>query len=207
MVAVQIDDSQLRQVDAMLREIRNGTNKAISGAINDVLPKMKTRTIKEIRGKVVIKRKDVAPYIFTDKSNVKKLSGQLRVNAASRIPLKFFSPKQVGKRAFGSRKRTKGGNAGVTYRISKDGKRPLLPGGFIGPGGWVGKRKGRERKPVRFPAGVSAYGVFLKGLVRDKELAIAPGDLAKALDRRVNFLLLAAAGKIKQTSKVRAVLK
>lgn len=195
MVAISIDASQLKQVDLALREIRNGTNKAISGAINDTLAKMKTRVSRGIRDKVALKAKDVSPYIRAHRAKPQSLVGRLSAEHRRRIPLIKFSARQTKK--------------GVTYRIDKQGGRKLIPSAFIAGGAskWVARRTTKKRKPLIFPAGVSAYGVFLKGGVRDAELKIAPAELAKALDRRTNFLLLAAAGKIKPTSAVKAVLK
>ncbi len=184
-----------------LRDIKNGAPKAIAGAINDTIKKAKTRLLQskgELRSKVNIKRKDIAPYVDTSKrANVSRLTGRLSVHSSKRLSLAYFGARQT--------------NKGVTYKIERRGARKLIPGAFGYPDGtsgflWVARRRGRERNPIVFLRGPSAWGVFSKASVVGVTTKIGNDDLRTALDRRVKFMVMVANGTIATKGRIAKVV-
>lgn len=190
-VAINIRTEKLEELKKALAGIKNGVPKAIASAINDTTKTMKTRVSRDVRERVNIKKRDIDPFILRKPlATPAKQTGVLTVQSQRRLGLHYFGARQTAK--------------GITYKIDKKGGRSLLPGAFGFPKGkgnfrWVAIRKGKKRHPVRFPGGVSAYGVFLKAGIMDRTVVFSQEELHKALDERVRFMLLVASGKVAAT--------
>lgn len=181
----------LQETLAGVSHLKNGQRSALMGGINDTLKSARAYASKLIRDKVNLKKKDLDPYIGIFHAQKQRLSGSLNVKPGRRISLKYFGARQT--------------KAGVTYKIDKKGAKKTLNKGFMGPklGVMAVKLKGHpfvrvkdKRKPVAMAVGVSAWGAFAVNEYPARTKEYAQEQLEKNVARRVNFLLLKAAGKI-----------
>ena len=104
------------------------------------------------------------------------LSATIRVKKKTRPSLKEFKAKQVKK--------------GVSYRISKSGKRKTINGAFINQkmGGHVFKRKTKARFPLSKMHGVSVWGVYeVNDLLKHFTQPQVEAELSKQIKRRLDF--------------------
>lgn len=118
MIAAQLSvrKDTLDLVTQSLAGVKNGVRKALAGAINDTLAKAKTASAKGIAASVNLKSAEIKKGLRVVKASWDVLSGLLVV-----------SGKRLRLVAFGARQNRKG----VTYLISKQEGRKLLPHAFI----------------------------------------------------------------------------
>lgn len=199
MISVQVDQKQMAEITHALRDIKNGANKALAGAINDTMKTAKVRIAKEITEKVNLKSRDVKKYIEVKKrASWSNPTGRLSVQSSKRIGLHAFGARQV--------------KGGIKYKILKGGEDKFLPGAFGFPKkkknnfNWVAIRVGKERKPIRFPQGPNAWGVFLKAGIHDSAIKYGQKELHDNLDRRVRLLVGIANGTIAKVGRRKALI-
>lgn len=143
--------------------------------------------------------KAVADEIKTSQKVIKsKLTDKVKpspTNPSAEITLK--PSKRISLRDFGAKETAKG----VTYRISKGGKRPLLAGAFMvkSIGNHVFMRIGEKVKPtkgrykgtkslrqkINKKYGPSPWGVFVKNDMKPEIQADSMVYLIKQIDRRI----------------------
>lgn len=123
----------LKQAQDDLREIPNGLPRAMSGAINKTLPKLRTLLIGDVREQIDIKAGDVRDRMRIERASPSKLSGAVVIDRKA-IPLIDFKARQ--------------GKKGVTVSVRK-GQRELLRGTFIATmkSGHVGVFERKSRVP------------------------------------------------------------
>lgn len=168
-----------------LAHIRNGQRDALMGGVNDTLKNGRTYASKLIRDKVNIKKKDLDPHITVDWATKARQAGTLFIRESERIPLKYFGAKELKR-------------GGVSYRIEKKGPKKTLKSAFIIErfGGHVFTRKGLQRHPLQKHHGISAWGAFVvNDYIRPTQKYVTE-RLQYNIERRVNMLLLRAAGKL-----------
>lgn len=172
----------VRALDSVAKNIR----KEIGAATWETQRKGKRLIAQEVVKEINLPQKTVMKAIvgkrFGDGSATVSLSKERRLS------LKHFKPKQ--------------NKAGVTVKINRN-KATLIKGAFMGPRpgvlamklkGHVAVRSGSDRKPLRFPKGISPYG-FIKKSGRVQPI----GDqlqavFLKELKDRLRYLKLKAAG-------------
>jgi len=120
-------------------------------AVNRTAKFHKNQIAKEVTKHVKLKQKDVKEVIDVEKSRSRtRPMAKVIVNKTSRLSLKRFGARQT--------------KSGVSYRISKSGKRGKIKDAFIVDklGGHVFRRKGKKRLPIQKLYGVSVAGVYNK---------------------------------------------
>lgn len=190
LVNVHLSNDDLDGALATLSHIRNGARNALMRGINKTLVTIRARIARRIQDEVLIKSKDIKKYITAKNARKDALYGTVVLEESERIPLKYFGAKDNHPR-------------GVSYRITEGGKRPKIHNAFIIQkfGGHVFLRGSKKRGDLRKPMGVSPWGTFVKNeMIRpiDRE---AESELTKKTLAEVNYLMLKAAGKIKQRAK------
>lgn len=197
------DNRSMDQLAATLKTVSDNIIKEMGIATWETAKVSKAIIAKDVTNQIRVKQSDVKKVIKQKRNYTQAI---VTLKKSSRFPLKRFSPRQT--------------KAGVTYRISKSGKRELLPGGFMGPKpgvlapklhGHVWIRKGylapgasgprmrggaRMREPIYIPRGPSPLGVVLKG-ERLKPITIEmKAELRKQVIDRIRYLRLKKAGAI-----------
>jgi hypothetical protein len=185
MVAISIDARQLDNLSAALAHIKGGADTAIMRAINDSSRHTNTQLIKKIREKVAFKKvSDVKKFTKVKLAKKTALKGAVILNESARISLRYFGARQTKK--------------GVSYRIAKDGKRPMIRGAFQGPkpgvmkASWKGnvfRRVGKARLPIIKLQGPSPWGVTVKAELDKAQAIESQAHLYRRLQHHVGFLL------------------
>lgn len=184
-LSIGVNESQLRDLTDTLEHIKNGVPRAISGAINKVLPKSRTRFVRAVGDRITTPARSIRDRIAIRKASPATLEGHITVTR-KKIPLIDFRARQ-----------TKRG--GVTVQVRKGAARERFPDSFITTmaSGHTGvfrrRRKGKGRVP-RLPIdermGPTVHGVVTgaPGLL-DAELRTAMDDLGVQLESQVDRLL------------------
>ena len=217
-IEFKVNDQQLRDVSRRLEGIKNGMPRAVSGAINDVTKKGKTRIERGITSRYYIKKKDLKPFVTIRRATVKRLSAQIGIKG-KRIPLMDFrvTPKQP----FRAGEQTKTGRfkkiKPVRATIKKADTKRKYEGAFIArmPSGHVGvfKRRGRGNvrrvRRVRFGSdpyyselpidelhGPSVPAIFQNedNRIQAEALTGMRDELAKRIDARADLIIRRKAG-------------
>lgn len=191
---VRLDEQQLAEVTELLKEIKNGVPKALSGAINDTAARQRTRISADIRGKVNIKKRDIDGHITIKKATVKNPSGWVKLQSSRRLSLSYFGGRQT--------------KTGIAYKIDKAGGRQAIAGGFLvakrhlknAPPDATGtisfRRQGKKRLKIVALKGPTAYAVFLKAGLLERTERDTAALLQVNVGRRVNMLILKHKGVI-----------
>ncbi len=152
-VEIKLDKKKLREIEIMLRGVKNGMPRVVSGAINKTAAPAKTQISREIRQEIAVKAKDVKKSIILKKASYTKWAALISISRR-RLPVIVFGAKQNKK--------------GVSYRIQKTGGRKRIGSAFIATmkSGHTGvfKRKGAARLPIVQLRGPSLGEVFDKNV-------------------------------------------
>jgi hypothetical protein len=155
---------------------------------------------------VAIWAKEVSKEVATAQKNIKATIKVSKKAAASesKSPTAVVTQKKTGRiplRDFGARQNKKG----VSYKISKGGKRGFVAGAFQGPkpgamkASWRGrvfKRVGAGRLPIIQLFGPSPWGVSIKNNLKKPTVKATKIELVKQIERRIRFLKLKQSGAI-----------
>ena len=114
-VAIKIDKAQLKAVENMLSDVKNGSKKAMTKAINTTLSKTKTRIKKDLGKKLSLPAKRINQDLYVNKANYSDMSGSVQ---AIGKPVSLFE--------FGTTQTKKGAKA----RVYKANKKDLIPSSF-----------------------------------------------------------------------------
>lgn len=199
---IRFADDKVRAAEADLAGIRNGLPRAISGAINKLLKKTRTRTTQELANIVTVAPNNIRRRITKVDSTVKTLRGAVHIQLRQIALINFKFKEKRRKKKWG----TAASGTGVEVQIFKNGPAQRFPHAFVAKGrrdqkGGGGNRHIFERvrsaagkRVARFPIvslkGVSMMKVFesrpdAQRRVRDYIDAETP----KELDSQVNYLL------------------
>ncbi len=184
-LSIGVNESQLRDLTETLAHVTNGVPRAISGAINKVLPKARTRFVKAVGDRITVPARAIRERVAIRKATPANLEGFVTVTRRP-IPLIEFKARQ-----------TKRG--GVTVQVRKGTAREKFPDSFIatmtsGHTGVFRRRfKGKGRVP-RLPID-ERYGPTVLGIVTgapgllQHELVVATEDLQRQIGSQVDRLL------------------
>lgn len=181
---ISIDPVQILRVMRELHGLPGAFERTIRRAVNDTTKNLRTKMSADIRGRIVIKKRDLDHHIhFT---RVKKSghdhTATVSLERSSRPGLHVFSARQT--------------RLGVTYRISKTGGRKLARSAFEVQQ-WnrrVFKRVGKSRLPIVQLKGVSPWGVFVRNAMTADTVRFARERLRINLSQGLRFELLKAQG-------------
>lgn len=183
MIDLQIDTSQVRELENSVKKSGRKLPQEIAIAINATARKAKVEMSREVRKELAVPAKSVKKTISTkSKATKSKLGSVVSLRQSNRIPLRDFKANQT--------------RAGVSYKISKSGGRRTAVGAFQGPKpgvqlarwkGHVFARAGRSRLPIRKLYGVSPWGVFVKNKMEQPVGKATEKELAKQITRRIRF--------------------
>ena len=179
-VVFKIEGPGFKHLENIAEMTNSRLNREVSLVINDTAKKHKTAIAKRISQEVAVSQKVVRTIVDIKKSNASALFAVITVYKTKRPSLKEFGARQI--------------KTGVTYRISKRGKRQKIKGAF-GPqidrlGRHVFVRTGPKRFPIKKIMGVSPWAVYVKtNSLAWSETQILD-DLELAIHKRVRALVL-----------------
>jgi hypothetical protein len=197
MIAIEIDARQLAQLTKATANARKSLPKEISAAINATARRTNLGVQRQITKKTTIKAAVAKSKIkLVKQSSPSTLSAQVTLRPSSRMSLKEFGARQT--------------KAGVSYKISKGGKRATAQSAFIQPamGSHVFKRigakvkmgtgsyAGKMRQRVKRLEGPSPWGVFVKNKMSPAQVKDIEAELKKQIERRINLNVLRANGLV-----------
>ncbi len=143
MVEINVDQKVIKSVEKALRNIPNGSKRAIANATNRAITKGRTTISKEITSEFTIKAKDVKATLSLQKATVSRLGGVVKSSAPVTTLIRFkTTPKTV----------TKKRPAALKVAVKKGGYK-TLPGAFIvqTKSGHIGvfERSKESRLPIK----------------------------------------------------------
>ena len=151
-IDISLDKNQLKGVESMLRDIKNGAKKAHVTAINKTLTTTRVQVRKRIGQDINLAAKRINQELDIEKANYSKISGRFVAYCAP-IGLINFGANQTAK--------------GVTYKIYKSGGRQFLKHAFIAESKgannvwWRGNRASMP-EPKRYPIGKKSKAAWPK---------------------------------------------
>jgi len=131
MLAIQIDDRKLKQLQRVLRETPKQMPKELNKAINKTLKGVESNVAKAVTSEIRVTQKVVKESIKKKRSSASTLTATVTLKQTTRIPLREFGARQK--------------KSGVSYKISKTGSRKTVIGAFQGPRPGVMKASWRGR--------------------------------------------------------------
>lgn len=199
---VSFDEGTLRRGERELAGIKNGMARAISGAINKVIPKVRTRTTRELADVLTAKPNNIRNRITTTKATPQKLRGSANILLRQIALINFKHREKRKKRGWG----TTASGTGVEVQIYKQGGAQRFPHAFIAKG--KRSKKGDEgnrhifqrvsnsagRRVKRFPL-VSLKGISLmkefekRADMQARVQEFIAGETTKDFNSQVNRLL------------------
>ncbi len=164
MVEVTVDKKAIKKAEKALRNIPNGSKRAVANATNRAIAKGRTTISKEITNEFTIKAKDVKAILSLQKATVSRLGGLVKSVAPVTTLIRFkTTPKTV----------TKKRPAALKVTVKKGGYKTLA-GAFIAQtkSGHIGvfERSKESRLPIKQMMGPSipymAKGVNVSNTVQ-----------------------------------------
>lgn len=197
MLRFGVDQASSDRLIAVLNGVPKLINRELKTAVNASAKVTRSRMNKTIRQKIQVNIKAVNKVLKIESTATEaSLSSTVGIKKDGRIPLKEFNAKQNKK--------------GVSYKISKEAGTKTIAGAFQGPKpnqrkiSWqnnVFKRVGKARLPIVKLYGPSIWGVFVIGNHVDPTQKEATEELGKQVERRIRFLELKLAGKLRGKQK------
>jgi hypothetical protein len=192
MIGIEIDATQLASLGEAVAKAGKSLKKELAGAINAVSKKTKLEMGRDVRATINIKKDESEkPLSIRATATSNNLSAIVSLKKTKRLGLRHFAARQDKR--------------GVSYKISKKGKRSRVDGAFQGPTPargnvkWKGnafKRVGQSRLPIIQIKGVSAFGAYTKNNLAGPQAEVVSAELSKQMERRINLNVLRAAGLV-----------
>lgn len=183
-IDIKITEEDLLDVRIALGRMAHRSRQAVSGAINETLAEVKTRSARNIYKRFNLTSARIKKDIHVKRSTPATLTGEVR----------YERTRPIGLRQFGARQTAKG----VSYAIVR-GKKQFIPHAFIqtakggehvfirykgpGPSGMVGRFK------IHRLVGISVQEAFVRSGLAEKEFIDAEATFRKNLDQRVNGII------------------
>lgn len=186
--SISVDRGSLAAAQAMFGDRPRLLRRELRIAVGKTLQWAESRMAKQVVEKVKVAQRDVKGVI-TRKQEAGQVGGHVRMSHHSRIELRDFGARQVGRlRRTGSsegnaehrrirnsnrsaarrgpaRARQVNESAGTTYQIDRQGGRKLLPQGFVVDrysGSVFVRNPGDGRLPIHRVYGVSPWGAYIR---------------------------------------------
>lgn len=147
-IRLRVDREAMRRVERDLEHIKNGSNRAMSRAINHTLGVTRTEASKEIRKQVKLKAGYVRDKLSIKRATVNNVTGAIRTPARGTLLTRF--PHRQYKRG------------GIGVQVKPTGGKKKMPGAFF----------------IRFANGVQAIAIRTQsgpGLGRSEGLEVLYG--------------------------------
>lgn len=192
---ITVDAEHLELVNQVLKAGAKRLLQAYTTAINSTLKGIKTDVLASdgpIRSRFNVLRKNVAPHFVIKKATMRNNQGTISFDKSNRLSLRNFQPERY--------------KDGITYLIDGNKGRQALPRAFGGPSRtgkikWVAIRPTKKRKPLAFPKGLSAWGMFNKGQGWKTVHASAETRFRKEMMRALKFHVGVIDGTIKRRTR------
>jgi hypothetical protein len=187
-VNLQFNQGQIDAVYALLSDVKNGAERAISRSLNRTLDGAVTLTAQRITGKVTLKSAYVKDHITKVKAKNYRLGAAMKMQSG-KVPFAAFSTNPAPAN-FQVRDR---GN-GVSVKVWKDKSAVRFKHAFFAvmPNGYVGlfERRGRRRLPIDELMGPYLSSIYEKtpGLAYEVETTSAE-RLLRELQHEVDYIL------------------
>ncbi len=188
-MTIQLDQRSVDELKRAVDQVGGKLNRELASAVNKTAGRTKTEMAKGITERLNAPQKNVKENMpRVPRARVSDPSTQVRLQHSRRLGLHKLN-------------RTRHGVKGVAYRVDKKKSRKLIEGGFMGPKpgrfapklkGLVAVRRGRRSYPLRFPKGVSPWGMFIKQKMKRKLVKRMQKILAIEIQRRVRTVLVKA---------------
>jgi len=192
MIAIEIKAKQLTALRASVGKAKSKFGRELAATINAVAKKTKLDIGRDVRKTIAIKKAESErPLKISTKATAESPRTTVGIAKTPRLGLRHFGARQDKR--------------GVSYKISKEGGRQRIEGGFQGPKpgvmkvSWKGnvfKRLGKERLPIVHLRGVSAFGAYAKNDFEKLQIKDIRTQLAKQMDRRIKLNDLRASGLV-----------
>lgn len=197
MLKFGVDEGSSNRLIALLNGVPKLINRELKTAVNASAKITRASMNKTVRKSLQVNIKAVNKVLKIESvATEASLSSTVGIKKEGRIPLKEFGAKQNQK--------------GVSYKISKEAGRKTVAGAFQGPSpkrikiSWRGnvfKRVGKARLPIVKLYGPSIWGAFVIGNHVAPTQIEATQELGKQVERRIRFLELKLAGKLRGNQK------
>ena len=194
MITIEVDAKQLKQLREACGRSKKKFPKELAAAINQVAKKTKIKIGRDVRATVAMPKEEAErPLAIKATATESSLRAIVTLRKTKRLGLRHFGARQDGR--------------GVSYKIEKSGGRKRIPGGFQGPRpgvmkiSWRGnvfRRTSKARLPIIHVRGVSAYGVYTKNDLSEKQVEEINTELQKQIKRRIELNILRAEGLVKK---------
>jgi hypothetical protein len=203
-------DAVLKKADAMLQKLettKEQINLAKRAAVNATIKGMRLDAGRSIRATIQVSKVETSNttpkkvvesriklFFAKGKSASEEISSGKILIKESKIPIKWFNPKQipkVTKAVTGQKRKSKGRKKSVTTaKVMKGGSRGIYPKGF-GPnvqklGFTIWQRKGSARFPIKTAEGVDVAEIIRKTGAEKQLRVLADQRLRKNLKRRID---------------------
>lgn len=192
MISIEVDAKQLAELRKAVGRAGKKFPRELAAAINAVAKKTKIKIGRDVRATIAISKAEAEkPLAIRSKATEADLKAVVSLRKTKRLGLRHFGARQDAR--------------GVSYKISKQGGRKRVPGGFQGPRpgvmkmSWRGnvfKRVGKSRLPIVHVRGVSAYGAYMKNDLSEQQVQDINQELTKQVDRRIKLNILRAEGLV-----------
>lgn len=197
MLKFLVDEASADRLIAVLNGVPKRINRELKTSVNKSAEITRSKMNKIVRKSIQTNIKAVNKVLKIETfASEDSLSSTVGIKKDGRISLKEFSARQNEK--------------GVSYKISKEAGTKTVVGAFQGPSpkrrkiSWrnnVFKRVGKSRLPIVKLYGPSIWGTFVIGNHVDPTQTEATAELAKQVERRIRYLELKLAEKLRGKQK------
>lgn len=195
-------------------------------ALGKASQSLKRKMVKQVYEQVKVPQKIIRKTVYiAEKPTLDALRMGVGLRRSGKISLKYFKAKQLattrkkvskrlkrkvyketGRTRVALKKRALAKQGGVTYTISRQGKKGFVASGFQGPtperintkwNGHAFKRMTKARKPIGKLHGPSPWGVYTNKKLRKPAERYIRKEVRKQLKLRVRYLKLRAKNKLR----------
>lgn len=188
---------KLAEVEGALSAVKNGVNRAISGAINKTTSKAGTFVKRGFVELLTAKSSALKKRLYTTKANPGKLEGSVRIQARPMGLANFQLTEDRKKKGWG----TAASGTGVKVRVRRDGPVIVLPRAFVAKlqygnihvtqrkvfGGKIGTKAGRAPLAAQYSERLGA--IYETSPLKNKTNEFLAAEFPKQLDSQISRLL------------------
>lgn len=189
MMTVEMDMQSVRDLERAVKLVSGSLDQQFASAVNKAAGRTKTQIAKRITARLNAAQKHV-------KSNMPRPPRATKSRPSTVVTLQ--KSRRLGLHML---KGTTHKKSGVGYTVETKGARKTIVGAFMGPRpgrkaaklkGLVAKRIGRRAYPLRFPKGVSPWGMFVVHRMDRDFVPELERVLKKEVEKRTRAMLVKA---------------